>query len=97
MRLKSETVPIEIENQFKNGLINMIYKLLPLREEDKDWQSYLDSLALELSGFLRGFETGDSLLYMRILSKLEGLKDLTDKDDFKLYRKTVLECTNLIK
>ena len=97
MRLHGEAIPESDEKRFKINLVNMVYKLLPIREESKDWGSYLDSLILELTGFMRGFNTEDSLLYMRILSKLEGMKDLTKEDDFKLYRKTVLECTNLIK
>ena len=43
------------------------------------------------------FEEIEELELVKILSKLEGLKDLTKKEDFYLYRKTVLECTNLIK
>ena len=29
------------ENKYKKLLINMIYKLLPIREEKNDWQIYL--------------------------------------------------------
>ena len=86
-----------MRNKHKRILINMIYKLLPIREEGSDWDSYLDATLLEISGFINFFEGYDEALYIRILSKLEGLRTLGGDDDFKQYRKTVLECTNLIK
>lgn len=86
-----------MEQKHKKILINMIYKLLPIREEGSDWDSYLDATLLELSGFISFFEEYDEALYIRILSKLEGLKTLDEETDFRQYRKTVLECTNLIK
>lgn len=88
---------VETEKNYKKLLINMIYKLLPIREEEKDWQKYLDSLVLEIHGFVNLFDQVDELAIIRILSKLEGLKDLTKKEDFYNYRKIVLECTNLVK
>ena len=75
------------ENKYKKLLINMIYKLLPIREEKNDWQNYLSYL----------FEEIDEVSVIRILSKLQGLQTLDKEEDFYLYRKTVLECTNLIK
>lgn len=85
------------ENRYKKLLINMIYKLLPIREEKNDWKNYLNSLIEEIHGFEDLFEEIDEVSIIRILSKLQGLKDLDKEEDFYLYRKTVLECTNLIK
>ena len=85
------------EKEYKKFLINMIYKLLPIREEGKDWEKYLDSSILELHGFVDLFEEVDELSMVRILSKLESLKYLKEEEDFYNYRKTVLECTNLVK
>ena len=90
------TFPTGTEKQYKTLLINMIYKLLPIREEGKDWEKYLDSCLAEIQGFNNVFEEIDGLHLVRILSKLESLKTLTEEDDFYLYRKTILECTNLI-
>ena len=86
----------ETEKQYKNLLINMIYKLLPIREEGKDWERYLESCLAEMHGFNDIFEEIDELKLVRILSKLESLKTLTEEEDFYIYRKTVLECTNLV-
>ena len=56
----------------------------------------MDSCLAEIQGFNNVFEEIDGLHLVRILSKLESLKTLTEEDDFYLYRKTILECTNLI-
>lgn len=85
------------ESRYKKLLINMIYKLLPIREEKNDWKNYLNSLIEEIHGFEDLFEEIDEVSIIRILSKLQSLKDLDKEEDFYLYRKTVLECTNLIK
>lgn len=86
----------ETERDYKNLLINMIYKLLPIREEGKDWEKYLEGCLAELYGFNNIFEEIEELKLVRILSKLESLKTLTSEKDFYNYRKTILECTNLI-
>lgn len=86
------------ESSYKKILVNMIYKLLPMRDNGEDWDNYLSSLIIEISGAasLLGGSIGEVDL-LRILSKLEGLLLLTQEVDFYKYRKTVLECTNLIK
>lgn len=84
------------EDKYKKLLINMIYKLLPIREEGKDWEKYLDGCLAEIHGFHNIFEEIEELQLVRILSKLESLKEFTDENDFYSYRKTVLECTNLV-
>ena len=94
---KGLVFPKGTEAQYKTLLINMIYKLLPIREEGKDWINYLDSCVAEIHGFHNIFEEIDALKLVRILSKLESLKTLTEEEDFYQYRKTVLECTNLVE
>jgi len=94
--LTKVVLSIENENKYKRVLINMVYKLLPLREEGSDWIKYLESLILEIKGFDSIFENGEEISYIRLLSKLEGLKELKNKEDFMLFRKIIFECTNLI-
>ena len=89
--------PGHTKDETKRLLINMVYKLLPLREEQKDWQLYLDGCMLEIQGMHNIFHTIDSLDLVRLLSKLESLKLLEDEDSFYEYRRTVLECTNMIE
>ena len=76
---------------YLNLLINKIYKLLPLKEEGLDWEKYLESILIELSGLSR--ITGPTPTLLCLLSKLESLYEL---DSFALYRKTIFECLNLV-
>lgn len=83
-----------IENSFKR-LINQTYKLLPMREEGTDWVKPLNTLMEELSGMQRLF-VGQQPLFFSLLSKLEGLFTLTEKEDFINYRRTIFECLSLL-
>ena len=76
-------------------IVNLIYKLLPIREEGADWRSLLLNIMEELSGMDRLlFE--EQIIYFRLLCKLEGLYTLVGEEDFPLYRKTIFECLNLV-
>lgn len=83
-----------IENSFKR-FINQTYKLLPMREEGTDWTKPLNTLMEELSGIQRLF-VGQQPLFFSLLSKLEGLFTLTEKEDFMNYRRTIFECLSLL-
>lgn len=72
-------------------LINQTWKLLPMRENDEDWQKQLDSLLIELYGLHSMF--GDQLNLLVLLSKLEGLPQATD---FMMYRLTVFNAISLL-
>lgn len=82
-----------VENLKK--LTNQIYKLLPGREENLDWQTPLTTIMEELGGM-------DALLFdhhdvlFPLLCKLEGLFALTEENDFFLYRRTIFECLSLV-
>ncbi len=73
---------------------NQIFKLLPMREEGKDWVKPLETLILELSGMSNLFS--DQKVYLSLLCKMEGLKICIDDADFMLYRRTVFECCSLV-
>ncbi|MCX8031768.1 MAG: hypothetical protein N3A59_09390, partial [Thermodesulfovibrionales bacterium] len=51
-------------------LKNKIYKLLPLREEQAEWQKYLNGLLVELSGVNNILM--NRVLLITIMGKLEG-------------------------
>lgn len=82
---------IDIELYLIN-LKNKIYKLLPLREEGKEWNKYLNTILIELSGFNELFLNKVELI--ALISKLEGLYKL---EDFLLYRRTIFECLNIVE
>jgi len=75
-------------------LINQIYKLLPDREENIDWESPLSTIIVEISGMSELLDDHDILF--PLLCKLEGLNKLKGEDDFPIYRKTIFECLNLL-
>lgn len=79
--------------EYKGKLVGKIYKLLPLREEKKDWQSYLDGLLIELIGandlFTDSYELGI------VLANLNGLR--ITNTAFPLYRKIVLDSISIVK
>lgn len=78
-------------NSYLSILKNKIYKLLPLREEGLEWDKFLNSILVELSGFNKLFNNKVALI--AIMAKLEGLYEV---EDFMVYRKTIFECLNSI-
>lgn len=73
-------------------LTNQLWKLIPMRENNEDWDKQLETVIIDIAGkdeiFLHNSQ------FLQLLSKLEGLR-LQDID-FSIYRKTVFECINLI-
>lgn len=76
-------------------LTNQIYKLLPSREENLDWETPLSTIIEEFSGMSYLLISQQEILFS-LLCKLHGLKDLKEENDFYLYRRTIFECLNLI-
>ena len=72
-------------------VINQIWKLLPMRENEEDWQKQLDSVLVELRGLHVMF--GDQLDFLILISKLEGLHAFTN---FMTYRVTVFSAISLL-
>lgn len=75
--------------------INLIYKLLPMREEGQDWQKPLETILEELVGMNRLLVGLQSALFP-IICKLEGLFSLTENSDMSLFRRTIFECLSLL-
>lgn len=76
-------------------IVNQIYKLLPLREEEEDWKKPLNTLMEELAG-MNNLLIGEQQLFFSLLCKMEGLFQLTQEQDFLLYRRTIFECLSLL-
>lgn len=83
-----------VQNNLRR-IINQVYKLLPMREQGTDWQKPLATLIEELAG-LNHLLIGQGSVFLQLLSKLEGLFELTSEDDFMLYRRTIFECLGLL-
>ena len=76
-------------------IINQVYKLLPLREEGKDWKKPLQTSIEQLRGMKRLILNQEDLFFL-ILCKMEGLFTLTSKEDMQLYRRIIFECLGLL-
>ena len=75
-------------------ICNQIFKLLPAREEGKDWQKPLETLLVELLGMYSLFPDREELL--SLICKLEGLRVSTEEQvDFYLYRRTIFEACGI--
>ena len=76
-----------------NRLTNQLWKLIPMRENEENWESQLNTVIIELVGLKEIFNIDEKFLIL--LSKLEGLKNF--ETDFQLYRKTVFESISLLR
>ena len=75
--------------------INLIYKLLPMREEGSDWEKTLDTIIEELVGMNRLLIDLQPSLFP-IICKLEGLYSLKAEENMSLFRRTIFECLSLL-
>ncbi len=73
-------------------LTNQLWKLIPMREHEEDWQKQLDTVIIEITGLNEIFM---GPVFLQLLSKLEGLKVM--EINFELYRKTIFESISLLQ
>lgn len=73
-------------------LTNQMWKLIPMRENNEEWDKQLMTVILDIAGKNEIFIHNSQ--FLQLLSKLEGLR-VVDVE-FPIYRKTVFECINLI-
>ena len=76
-------------------IINQVYKLLPMREEGRDWVKPLQTLIEQLSGMKRLIVGQDDLFFL-ILCKMQGLFSLKRAEDMSIYRRIIFECLGLL-
>ena len=84
-----------IEKDLKK-IINQTYKLLPMREQNKEWKKPLQTIIQELVGMKRLFLGWQEESFFVLICKLEGMFNLTQEKDFSLYRRTIFECLSLL-
>lgn len=83
----------EVIDKDFNRLTNQLWKLIPMKENEEDWETQLNTVIIELSGLNEIFSFNPQFLIL--LSKLEGLRVVDI--DFKFYRKTVFEAISLLR
>lgn len=81
------------KEKYLQRLINQLWKLIPMRENDEDWSGHLAVLIEEISGLVEIYE--DNPKGIALLSKLKGLTSEVC-EDFMFYRKTVFRCIDLL-
>ena len=74
-------------------LVNQLWKLIPMRENNEPWDTHLSVMIEEISGLNEIYQ--NQIDFLVLLSKLEGLKSEVC-DDFMIYRKTVFRCIELL-
>ena len=86
-------IPSECFNTNITRLTNQMWKLIPMKENNEDWQKKLDTVIVEVAGLQEIFK--QEVGFLQLLSKLEGIKviDLT----FSHYRKNVFESISLLQ
>lgn len=75
-------------------IVGQTFKLLPTREEGKDWKKPLNTLIIELTGMFSLFP--DLTTGLAIVCKMEGLRQGGSEIDFADYRRTIFECCSLL-
>ena len=72
---------------YKNKLKGRLYGLLCEKEKNGEWEKFLDSIVIELQGF-----NSSSINYWPLIGKIQSLRYLS----YEYFRKTVIECINLV-
>ena len=73
-------------------LTHQLWKLIPMREHNENWQKQLETVLIEIAGLNELFT---SPIILQLLSKLEGLN--VKETNFEIYRKTIFECISLVR
>jgi hypothetical protein len=85
---------------YLNTVINSVFKILPLYEEENvGLETYIESLLFELYGLEKVVGMEQSYEYVSLLSTLESVKiEVTNKDSKKAtVKREVFKCINIIK
>lgn len=82
----------EVLQTDKRRIINQLWKLIPMRENNEDWNAHLNVVLEEIYGLSEVLRL--DLSFLILLSKLEGLDSEACKD-FMVFRKTVFRCIDL--
>lgn len=84
-------VPVEVLLADKKRLINQLWKILPMRENEENWKKQLQTVIDEIVGLNEVFSK--ELNFLILLCKLESLYKIKEFQDF---RKIVFESINLL-
>ena len=78
-----------VKEGYYNKLKNKLFGLLCEYEKDREWEKFLDSILIELSGFEEDKKT---INYYILFYKISSLRYL----NYKYFRTTVFDCMDLL-
>lgn len=85
---------------YLNTLVNSVFKILPLYEEQNvGIKTYVESLLFELYGLEEAVEIEHSYEYIALLSTLESVKSEVESESSKksVVKREVFKCINITK
>ena len=80
----------EMIQSSEKRLIAQTWKLIPMRENEENWEQQLQAVITEIIGLSKIFMNNPK--FFILLAKLEGISNV----DFMTYRKEIFESINLI-
>lgn len=78
-----------VQEGYNNRLKNKLFGLLCEFEKNGEWESFLDSIVIELNGVPKEEQT---INYLTLMHKINSLRYLK----YEYFRKTIFDCMNLI-
>ena len=79
----------ETKEGYRNKLKNKLFGLLCEYEKGGEWESYLDTIIVELNGIPEDQQT---INYLTLSHKVNSLRYLS----YEYFRKTIFDCMNLL-
>jgi len=79
----------EVTNGYINKLKNKLFALLCEREQNGEWEKFLDNLYIEIFGAEKFLTT---INYLSLQAKMGSLKYL----DYPYFRTTIFDCMSLL-
>lgn len=79
----------EVSQGYRNKLKNKLFGLLCEFEKDREWESFLNSILIELQGF---DEDDRTINYYILYHKLAALRFLS----YKYFRQTIFDAMSLL-
>lgn len=79
----------QVKDAYNNKLKSKLFGLLCEREKGRDWEKFLDSILIELSGYP---EEEKTINYYTLYYKLATLKYLR----YEYFRGVIFDCMDLI-
>ena len=82
-------ITVTVDDALSAKLKSQLYGLLCEYEKNREWESFLDSIIIELLGYP---EEEKTVSYYRLFHKVSSLRYLS----YKYFRTTIFDCMNLV-